>query len=165
MRAVVGSLTRARTLDVGSGTGFVSRWLPGEVTLLDASAAMLSIAVRRLPKAQAVGARVPPLPFADRSFDRVFAVSLYGHLLPPDRVELIREMSRVADELVILDQLAGDGQFREGPEERDLLDGSRLTVHKCYFTTDRLLQEIGGGKVLMNGPVFAIVRKVNHPPR
>lgn len=126
---------------------------------------MLSIAARRLPRARVVIAHVPPLPFADRSFGRAFAANLYGHLLRGARSELIVEMSRVADELVILDQLAEDGEFREGPEKRELLDGTRLTVHKCYFTVDQLLTEIGGGEVLLNGSVFAIVRAVNQPPR
>jgi hypothetical protein len=67
-------------------------------------------------------------------------------------------MARVAEELIILEQLSESGQFHEGPEERQLLDGTGFTIHKCYFTTERLLSEIGGGSVLMDGPFFAIVR-------
>ena len=152
------------TLDIGCGTGYVSRWLPGELTLLDGSAAMLAIASRRLPRARAVNARVPLLPFASRSFGRAFAANLYGHLPAGARVELIQEMRRVADETVILDQLADDGRFREGPEARALLDGRRMTVHKSYFTLGQLQREMGGGQVLMGGPVFAIVRAAQ-PPR
>lgn len=164
VRAVLASLSTGPTLDIGCGTGYVSRWLPGDLTLLDASAAMLSIAARRLPRARLVNAHVPPLPFASRSFGRAFAANLYGHLPMGARAELVGEMRRVADEVVILDQLAEDGKFREGPEDRELLDGSRMTIHKCYFTVDQLLLEIGGGEVLMAGPVFAIVR-AGQPPR
>jgi ubiquinone/menaquinone biosynthesis C-methylase UbiE len=164
VRAILASLPPAPTLDIGCGTGYVSRWLPGDLTLLDGSDAMLAIAARRLPRASVVNARVPPLPFATGSFGRAFAANLYGHLDEQQRAELVREMRRVAGEIVILEQLAEDGRFREGPEERELLDGTRMTIHKCYFTADRLLSEMGGGEVLMDGPTFAIVRS-GQPPR
>jgi ubiquinone/menaquinone biosynthesis C-methylase UbiE len=164
VRDALALLPPTATLDIGCGTGYVSRWLPGELTLLDASAAMLAIAALRLPRARLVNARVPRLPFADRTFGRAFAANLYGHLPAVARAELIEEMRRVADETVILDQLADDGRFREGPEERELLDGSRMTVHKTYFTLDELLREIGGGDVLMDGPMLAMIR-AGQPPR
>jgi ubiquinone/menaquinone biosynthesis C-methylase UbiE len=158
VRSVIASVPPRRTLDIGCGTAFVSRWLPGELTLLDASESMLAIARRRLPAAHLVRAAVPPLPFADRAFGRAFAANLYGHLLPPSRAQLVNEMRRVADEVMILEQVAADGRFREGPEERDLLDGTRLVIHKCYFTVEQLQKELRGGDILMNGPAFAIVR-------
>jgi ubiquinone/menaquinone biosynthesis C-methylase UbiE len=165
VRTALSSLSPESTLDIGCGTGYVSRWLPGQLTLLDASPAMLAIAARRLPKASLINARVPPLPLASHRFGRAFAANLYGHLPAAERIELIREMRRVADEIVILDQLAGDGRFREGPEERELLDGSTMTIHKCYFTVPQLLLEVGGGDVLMAGPVFALVRAAGQPPK
>jgi len=158
VRSIVASLPPQRTLDIGCGTGYVSRWLTGDLTLLDASEAMLAIAGRRLPNANLVRARVPRLPFAEGVFGRAFAANLYGHLLPPSRADLVNEMRRVAGEVVILEQVAPDGRFREGPEERDLLDGTRLIIHKCYFTVAQLQKELGGGELLMNGPAFAIVR-------
>jgi ubiquinone/menaquinone biosynthesis C-methylase UbiE len=158
VKEVVGSLPPQRTIDIGCGTGYVSRWLQGDLTLLDASAAMLAIARTRLPSAQLVRARVPTLPFGDGVFGRAFAANLYGHLPHTARAELVVEMRRVAGEVVILEQLAADGRFREGPEERDLLDGTRMVIHKCYFTADQIRKELGGGEVLMNGPMFAIVR-------
>ena len=164
VRDALASLPPMATLDIGCGTGYLSRWLPGEVTLLDGSEAMLAIAAWRLPGAHVVIAQVPPLPFASGSFGRAFAANLYGHLPAVARAELIQEMRRVADEIVILEQLAEDGRFREGPEDRELLDGSRMTVHKCYFTVDQLLREMGGGEVLMDGPVLAMI-KAGQPPR
>ncbi len=95
----------------------------------------------------------------DSSFARIFTANLYGHLALPVRSELVKEMHRVAEEFVVLDQLASSDEFSEGPEVRRLMDGSTFTVHKCYFTVDRLLQELGGGDVLMAGPVFAIIRR------
>jgi ubiquinone/menaquinone biosynthesis C-methylase UbiE len=161
VQAVLGTLPPVPTLDIGCGTGYVSRWLPGDLTLLDASPSMLAIARRRLPTARVVRAIVPPLPFTDRSFKRAFAANLFGHLSPEFRVHLAAEMTRVAAETVVLDQLSDSGVFHEGPEERRLLDGTRLSIHKCYFTAERLQAELGAVEVLMNGPVFAIVRLTN----
>jgi hypothetical protein len=76
-------------------------------------------------------------------------------------VELVGEMLRVAPELVVLEQLSGSGSFSEGPEERKLTDGSRFEIHKCYFTLERLLEELGGGDILMPGPVFAVIRRTS----
>lgn len=156
---VLTALPAAATLDVGCGTGYVSRWLPGPLTLMDSSSTMLLIARHRLPNARFVQAAAPSLPFADGAFGRAFTANLFGHLLPPERGELLAEMLRVASDLVVLEQLSESGPFREGPEERRLLDGSAFTIHKCYFTVDRLLEELGGGDVLMAGPVFAIIRR------
>jgi len=159
VQCVLSSLSTVRTLDVGCGTGYVSRWLPGRLTLMDASPAMLSIAKRRLPGVDSVRASAPSLPFPDSSFGRAFTANLYGHLTVDERSELVHEALRVADELVVLEQLASSGEFVEGPEKRQLMDGSEFTIHKCYFTIERLLQELGGGEVLMEGPVFGIVRR------
>ena len=156
---VLGTLSAVKTLDVGCGTGYVSRWLPGRLTLMDASPAMLSIAKRSVPDADFVRASAPSLPFPDRSFGRAFTANLYGHLTVAERSELVHEALRVADELVVLEQLASTGGFAEGPEKRQLIDGSEFTIHKCYFTIERLLEELGGGEVLMEGPVFGIVRQ------
>jgi demethylmenaquinone methyltransferase/2-methoxy-6-polyprenyl-1,4-benzoquinol methylase len=161
VQAILTSLPPARTLDIGCGTGYVSRWLPGNLTLLDASASMLSIARQRLSAAQLVRAIVPALPFADHSFKRVFSANLFGHLPPESRKHLASEMRRVAQETVVLDQVSENGVFQEGLEERQLLDGSKVRIHKCYFTTERLLSELGAGDILMDGPVFAILRLTN----
>jgi SAM-dependent methyltransferase len=129
LREVLGSLVPARTLDVGCGTGFLGRWLPGPVTLLDASPAMLAIAGRRLPGPGSVRCVAPPLPFVSEAFGRAFTANLYGHLGPALRSRLVAEMLRVAGELVIVEQLASSGEFVKSPE------------------------------VLMDGPFFAIVRR------
>src|SRR5262249_6018178 len=63
--AAVASLPPARTLDVGCGTGFLSRHLRGDLTLLDASADMLAIAAARVTSARVVHAEALPLPFRD----------------------------------------------------------------------------------------------------
>jgi len=158
VQAILRSLLPATTLDIGCGTGYVSRWLPGDLTLLDASPSMLAIAHERLPEAKLVRAIVPSLPFSDRSFQRAFTANLFGHLTPESRRHLLSDMARVSAETIVLDQVSDDGVFREGIEGRQLLDGTRVEIHKCYFTTERLLAELGRGDVLMDGPAFAIIR-------
>ena len=158
VRSVLASLAPMDTLDIGCGTGYVSGWLPGRITLLDSSPTMLAIASRRLDGAAAVLAAAPSLPFQDGAFGRAFTSNFYGHLVWPDRQHLVSEMLRVSREIVVLDQLATSGIFAEGPEARQLEDGTTFTIHKCYFTVERLLEEIGGD-VVMTGPLFAMVRR------
>src|SRR5688500_7730772 len=85
LAATLRALTPARTLDVACGTGYATRWLPGELTGLDQSASMLAIARRRLPDARFVRGDALVLPFPDGAFERVSAMHFYGHLEPPDR--------------------------------------------------------------------------------
>src|SRR5260370_41293044 len=82
VHAILEFLPPAPTLDIGCGTGYVSRWLPGDLTLLGASPSMLEIAQQRLPRATGDRAGVPPLPFADHSFQRAFTADLFSHRSP-----------------------------------------------------------------------------------
>src|ERR1700710_1838704 len=68
---LLAALEPARTLDVACGTGYLSRVLPGDLTLLDQSAAMVEIAGGRVPRARAMQGEAIPLPFPDASFDRL----------------------------------------------------------------------------------------------
>jgi SAM-dependent methyltransferase len=148
-------LVPAKTLDVACGTGFVTRFLPGELSALDQSDAMLAIARERLPHARFVRADVPPLPFADGEFDRLFTSHFYGHLGTDDRVKFLDEARRVARELIVVDSGGGD---REEEQERTLNDGSRHQVYKRWFSGQGLADELGGGEVLMDGRWFVAVR-------
>ena len=153
---LVARLAPARTLDVGCGTAFLSQHLHGELTLLDASEDMLAIALGRVPQATAVRADAPPLPFPDGAFERVFSSHFYDHLRPAERQRLLEEARRVAPELVLVQQ-RGDGH-REGTEERTLEDGTTHEIYKTLFTADSLLDELGGGELLYEGPIFLVAR-------
>ena len=157
---LVGALSQlrpARTVDVACGTGFLSQHLPGDLTLLDASEGMLAQAASRVPGAKAVQADAVPLPFEDGSFERVFSSHFYDHLEPPERALFLSEATRVADELVLVQELGEE--HREGSMRRDLQDGSRHEIYKVLFTPETLLDELGGGDVLFRGALFVAVRR------
>jgi len=155
---VVASLPPARTLDVACGTGFLTRHLHGEVVGLDQSASMLEEARHQAPGAEFVQGDALDLPFADRSFDRVFTGHFYGHLDPVDRERFLAETRRVAPELVVVDSALREDNVAEELQTRVLNDGSRWTVLKRCFTAEALLAELGGGGTLHAGRWFVAVR-------
>ncbi|HXB57111.1 MAG TPA: methyltransferase domain-containing protein [Vicinamibacteria bacterium] len=154
---LVAGLPPARVLDVACGTGYLTRHLQGAVLGLDQSAAMLSVARGRAPRASWVRGDALALPFPDRRFDRVFVAHFYGHLLPDDRALFLGEARAVGDELVIVDAACRGGPPRDEWQERILSDGSRHKVFKRFFSAPALLAELGGGKVLHEGHWFVAV--------
>jgi ubiquinone/menaquinone biosynthesis C-methylase UbiE len=158
LQGLVAELPGARTLDVACGTGFLSRHLHGELTLLDQSEAMLRIASERCPGAAVVRAEVPPLPFDDGAFGRVFTGHFYGHLDEDERGRFLTEARRVAGELVVVDSARRPDEPDEGWVERTLNDGSRHRVFKRRFDSAALAAEVGADEVLLDGAWFAVVR-------
>ena len=158
LAATLGTLPPARTLDVACGTGYATRWLPGDITGLDQSERMLEIARRRLPDARFVRGDALALPFADDSFERVATMSFYGHLERAERTRFLAEARRVAPELVVVDAALRDDVEAEEWQERVLNDGSSWTVYKRYFTAAGLAEELGGGDVVYEGRWFVAVR-------
>ena len=152
------SLEPANALDIACGTGFLTRELRGDLTCVDQSDEMLAIAEARLPYATFVRADVPPLPFGDNSFDRVFTSHFYGHLEEPVRSLFLTEARRVAKELVVVDSALRDDVQPEERQVRELKDGSRWEVYKRYFEPDELAAELGGGDTLFAGRWFVAVR-------
>jgi SAM-dependent methyltransferase len=155
---VLGSFPAVRTLDVACGTGFLTQFLPGTVTLLDASEDMLTLAAERVPGAELVQANALPLPFPDSSFERVFASLFYGHLRPSERRLFLTEARRLAPELVLVEQTRGPRHW-EGLQERALQDGSTHMVYTTYFSPDSLLAGLGGGDLLHAGGHNLVVRR------
>jgi ubiquinone/menaquinone biosynthesis C-methylase UbiE len=157
LAATLAALPPARTLDVACGTGYATRWLPGEITGLDQSQRMLAIAAERLPRASFVQGDALDLPFPDGAFERVTTMSFYGHLEPGDRERFLAEARRVATELVVVDAALNDDVEPEEWQQRVLEDGSRWTIFKRFFTPEGLLDELGGGRVLYAGRWFVAV--------
>jgi ubiquinone/menaquinone biosynthesis C-methylase UbiE len=146
------------TLDVACGTGYLTRYLPGRITCLDQSPAMLEVASTRVPAARLVQSDALPLPFADGSFGRVFTSHFYGHLEEDDRITFLAEARRVAPELVVVDAALREDVEPVEWQERVLNDGTRWEVFKRYFEPDELAAELGGGETLHAGRWFVAVR-------
>jgi ubiquinone/menaquinone biosynthesis C-methylase UbiE len=159
LQAALAALPPARTLDVACGTGFLTRHLPGELTGLDQSEAMLEIAASRMPAATFVLGDALAPPFAPGAFERVHASHFYGHLTPEQRGVFLDAAARLAGELVIVDSALRPGGKAEAWEERELKrDGSVHRVYKRWFTADGLAGELGGAETVHDGPWFVAVR-------
>ncbi len=154
---VIAALAPARTLDVACGTGFLSRHVRGRVVGVDQSPSMTRLARSRIPGSMVVLGDPLRLPFADRSFDRVLTGHFYGHLGPDEREAFLREASRVAAELLVVDSSLRPGLVPELWEERLLNDGSRHRIYKRYLTAAQLADEIEG-EALMAGEWFVAAR-------
>jgi ubiquinone/menaquinone biosynthesis C-methylase UbiE len=157
LERAIGKLPPATTLDVACGTGFLTRYLPGQITALDQSARMLEIARERVPNATLVQGDALELPFADGSFERVFTGHFYGHLEQGERLAFLSEARRVARELVVVDSATRPDHEPEEWQTRVLGDGSQFSVYKRYFDADELAHELGDGTVLHRSPWFVMV--------
>jgi ubiquinone/menaquinone biosynthesis C-methylase UbiE len=158
LAGVLRNLPPLRTLDVACGTGFLTQHLPGEVTGLDQSDAMIAIERERIPGATFVVGDALDLPFAEGAFERVFTSYFYCHLEEPERMRFLDEARRVASELVVVGSVARPGEEPARWEERVLVDGSRWRVYKRVFEPDELATELGGGEMLFAGSWFVAVR-------
>ena len=154
---VIAELPPTRILDVACGTGFLTRFLRGEVFGLDQSERMVEIAAWRVPGGRFVVGDALNLPFENGSFGRLLTGHFYGHLNPEERERFLEEARRVADEIVVIDSALRNGVRAEEIQERVLSDDSRHEVYKRYFTGEVLAEELGGGYVLFPGTWFTVV--------
>lgn len=153
----VASLAPGRVLDIGCGTGYLTRLLRGTVVAVDQSTEMLEFARRHVPDAKFIRADVPPLPFADGMFDLAFSSAVYSHIeAAATRAEFCAEALRVARAVVILEQAWRPGRTHESFELRRLLDGSEYQVFKRYFTPDELAREMRGVVVFASDEFVAV---------
>jgi ubiquinone/menaquinone biosynthesis C-methylase UbiE len=153
----VASLPPAQVVDIGCGTGYLTRLLRGRVVAVDQSAEMLELARSRVPGAEFVRADVPPLPFPDRVFDLAFSSAVYSHIeTAVARAGFVAEALRVARTLVALEQAWRPGREPESWERRRLLDGSEHRVFKRYFTPRELARELGGVVVFESDEFLAV---------
>jgi demethylmenaquinone methyltransferase/2-methoxy-6-polyprenyl-1,4-benzoquinol methylase len=159
LERVVAGLEPARTLDVACGTGFLTRYLRGEVVGLDQSEAMLDVARDQAPNVDYVAGDAFALPFPDGSFDRLFTGHFYGHLEPPERELFLGEARRVAAELVVADAARRPDHEPDEWQQRTVSDGTVWPVFKRFFLPDQLVDELGGGgDVLFAARWFVVVR-------
>jgi demethylmenaquinone methyltransferase/2-methoxy-6-polyprenyl-1,4-benzoquinol methylase len=157
LRETLAALPAARTLDVAAGSGYFTRFLPGDVTAFDQSENMLAVARERAAANDYVSGDALELPFAAGDFERLFTGHFYGHLGSEERARFLAEARRVAPELVVLDSAWREEVEREEVQERLLRDGSRWQVYKRYFEPEQLAEELGGGRTVFAGRWFVVV--------
>ena len=158
---VVRQLPAGRVLDVACGTGYLTRFLRGDIVALDQSPRMVAEARRRLPGAHLVRADALALPFLDARFDRLFTGHFFGHLQPAERAIFLAEARATARELVVVDAGPRGGEPREEWQNRVLSDGSRHQVYKRFFSGPSLAAELGTARVLHDGAWFVAVASVH----
>ena len=159
----VAGLPAGRVLDVACGTGTLTKHLQGSVVGVDQSQAMLDIAARRLPDARLVRSEVPPLPFSDGEFDRVFTSSFYSHLIAREtRRLLVCEALRVAHELIVVEVARQSGQPPSTTELQVAPDGQEYAITKRFWTAEELARELAGSILYDRG--FIAVRVTRRSP-
>jgi hypothetical protein len=126
---------------------------------------MAEVASARLAGVDVVVADAVPLPYPDDAFERIFTSHFYGHLLPGERERFISETRRVAGELIVVDSALRPGTEADQWQERTLSDGSQHRVYKRFFAAEELLEELGGGEILMDGDWFVAVRSPRGEPQ
>ena len=157
LQDVLADLPPARTLDVACGTGYLTRYLRGDVTGLDWSQRMLDLAQEAAPDATYVRGDAFDLPFADHAFERVFTGHFYGHLEEAERLRFLAEAGRVAQQLVVADAALRPDHAVAEWQQRSVSDGSEWPVYKRFFEPDTLVEELGGGETLFAGAWFVVV--------
>jgi ubiquinone/menaquinone biosynthesis C-methylase UbiE len=157
LRECLRALRSPSVLDVACGTGFLTQHVPGCVTALDQSQAMLRIAGERLPARLLVRGDALRLPFGAHAFDCLIAAHFYGHLDQAACARFLAEARRIAGRLLVVDAAWREDVLPEETQQRTLQDGSRHTVYKRYFTPAQLIAELGGGRMLHAGRWFVAV--------
>ena len=138
----LGDPKQLRVLDIGCGIGLVDGELEAQVRLLcgaDLSRESLIHAQRRAPGTQFTLYDGVNLPFADSSFDAVFAVSVLHHVPPATRNAFMTEMLRpiVNNGLAII------------IEHNPFNPITRRIVSRCAFDADAVLLNCGEARALL----------------
>jgi len=156
VRRLLRGLPATTYLDIGCGpTGEFTSQLPGTGCALDQSEAALRQLGHRCPQLPRLRADSMHLPVADNSIGRAFISHLYGLLLPDESAELLAEVRRAANEMVILDSGRPPGTEREGWQTRSLPDGSSYPIFRRHLDAETLADEIRGDP-LFNGQYFVL---------
>jgi ubiquinone/menaquinone biosynthesis C-methylase UbiE len=96
---ILGHPSELAALDVGCGVGLLTGLVAPAFRAIsgsDVSAKSLALAAEQVPSAEFRAGSGTALPFADDSFDVVYAVCVFHHVEMGDREALAREMARVA---------------------------------------------------------------------
>ena len=144
--AVAGVSAGATVLDLGAGTGKLTRQLVGtfaRVIAVEPAAAMRRVLVQRCPEAEAAEGTAERIPLADGAVDAVFAAEAFHHFDAPRAVGEIARVLRPRGTLVLLWNLPA------GPTEPPIDDIERLAANRG-LTRERL----GYDPVDLNSPKY-----------
>jgi len=142
----IGRIQRRRILDVGTGTGRAALLFArggAEVTGIDASSEMLKIAKARADR-EGVAVRFHPgnahkLEFGNRSFE--VAVSLRVLMHTPQWRQVVSELCRVADQLVVVDYPSSRSLAAVESLGRRLVHGIGLAKEPYRTLSDRAIDD------------------------
>ncbi len=142
VRCHVGEPAEVGLLDVGCGIGLTDRMLVpdfGHVTGVDVSAASIRQAAERNPQATYDTYPGGRLPYADHSFDAVFAFCVLHHVSAGERASFVSELRRVTRPggLVVIG------------EHNPLNPLTRLVVGRCAFDDDAVLLRASEASTLL----------------
>lgn len=132
IRRHLGSSTSVALLDVGCGVGLMDQLLTpmlDHVTGIDVSEEVVTAARQTNPGATYLTYDGATMPFADATFDAALIVNVLHHIPPPDRLSVIREMTRCLR----------PGGVCIAAEHNPLNPLTRLVVARCEFDHDAIL--------------------------
>ena len=150
------SLESTTFVEVGAGPGTFTADLPGVGVAVDQSEGALKVLRSVLADVAVVRADAFCLPLRNRAVRRVFASHLYGLLTPTERLALLREARRVADELVVLDAGRPVGVPKEHWQRRTISGDGEYRIFRRHFLADELAEELSG-TVLYSGRFYVVV--------
>ncbi|MCW8131458.1 MAG: class I SAM-dependent methyltransferase [Planctomycetota bacterium] len=130
-RPVRGLTPAGPVLELGCGTGNMTRWLleswPGPVVALDLSRGMLGRAREKLGDARLLRASVERLPFQSGQFEAALGAFFLHHVEAPARVRLFTELRRVLGASLLK-------RGRRKPKGVAFLTASHEQIRKSYMT-------------------------------
>ena len=131
-REQLGETKSLKALDVGCGVGSTDSFLASnfrELYGVDVAGQAVEVAARRNPSVTYSVCETNALPFDDEVFDLVFAINVFHHVQPHERLVLFRELARVARERGLVTVF----------EHNPFNPLTRLAVNRCEFDADAVL--------------------------
>ena len=158
-----------RILDFGCGCGGTLLWLTdlaptASISGTDIDASAIEWCGANIPFAKfAVNGALPPLAYADASFDLVYAVSVFTHLDEDYQFRWLAELERIiVPGGVCVVTLAGPGSWNEMPVSDRQMLADRGFVYIRDEATSGLFPELVPGRLslalLRRGELFTLLR-------
>lgn len=160
----------ARVLDIGSGTGHLTKWISSmghEIVGIEPSLEMLGFARKNFPEIKFSEGISSAIPYPDESFDLVVAFEVFRYLDETENINTYNEVKRVLrkDGIFFYTQVnryATDFYFIFYYIKKIVYKLINKVYHFCYFTTpgsqEKLLKKSGYSSVGTIGRMAASIR-------